>query len=399
MIIFREKDFAAPALALVGGKIGLGFMAGGTAISAVQGHNANKQQSKVNEEMAEEQRRQNQILAREEKKRTEAYQQSLKSGSVTPPTQSTFSITFKSKEFGNPITGFLTKSANKLANSGAWKKVSGTKAYKNFRSTADDLYQVGKQRGSGQKIANTFAAGATMAGGGYLVDKAIQADMKKNGIPLNKQQEQDPREKKKKKIKNGILAGTAALGTTAGALVMARKGKLNTATFKKGANALGSGFKNQWKLKDDKTGKKSLLMPVMTVAFPAMSGVSYLTQKKQLKEQANQAPQERQYSRSVLGKIGKGVGSFFLGEYNKAGRAKLGNQLVTQAAKSGNKTTMRLAKMVNPRNAVIGTAVGAGLMSTSFKPMTLGEKAVKKPLEKVDKNAFAYEKSQNQSVQ
>ena len=44
MIQFREKLFVGPAMALVGGPIGLGVMGVGTGVSIAQGHKANKQQ-------------------------------------------------------------------------------------------------------------------------------------------------------------------------------------------------------------------------------------------------------------------------------------------------------------------------------------------------------------------
>jgi hypothetical protein len=400
MVVFREKEFVAPAIALMGGPLGVGLMAGGTALSGIQGHKANKAQEEANKQMAEQQNRQAKLMLAEEKKRTEAYKESLKNGNVTPPVQSTFSITLKRKTFANPVVQGITKVANKAATSKAWTKFKGSKTGSNILGFGKDLIEVGKKRGSAQKIADMTAMGATMAGGSYLVDKAIQADAKKSGIPIESGQ---PREKKKSGVVKKAILGT---GTAAGTLLLARKGKLNAQTFKKGGKMLGEGFKNQFRLKDPNTGKKNILGPVLTLGIPAMTGVSYLTQKKQMKDQIEQS--ERQYSKSAfvrnLGKRLSNAGKKIIDApaalmgFGKSGRQQLSNQFKSVGINSGNPITMKVSKLVNPKNALLGTAAGIGIGSLAFKPFDLGDKAVRKPLEKVDKKAYGYEKSQNQVV-
>lgn len=400
MVVFREKEFVAPAIALMGGPLGVGLMAGGTALSGIQGHKANKAQEEANKQMAEQQNRQAKLMLAEEKKRTEAYKESLKNSNVTPPVQSEFSITLKRKTFANPVVQGITKVANKAATSKAWTKFKGSKTGSNILGFGKDLIEVGKKRGSAQKIADMTAMGATMAGGSYLVDKAIQADAKKSGIPIESGQ---PQEKKKSGVVKKAILGT---GAAAGTLLLARKGKLNAQTFKKGGKMLGEGFKNQFRLKDPKTGKKSVLGPALTIGFPAITGVSYLTQKKQMKDQIEQS--ERQYSKSAFVRnLGKRMGNAgkkiidapaaLLG-FGKSGRQQLSNQFKSVGINSGNPITMRVSKLVNPKNALLGTAAGIGVGSLAFKPFDLGDKAVRKPLEKVDKKAYGYEKSQNQVV-
>ena len=400
MVVFREKEFVAPALALVGGKLGLGLMAGGVGISAVQGHKANKAQEEANKQMAEQQNRQAKLMLAEEKKRTEAYKESLKNGDITPPVQSEFSITLKRKTFTNPIVQGITKLANKAATSKPWTKFKGSKTGSNILGFGKDLIEVGKKRGSAQKIADMTAMGATMAGGSYLVDKAIQADAKKSGIPIESGQ---PQEKKKSGVVKKAILGT---GAAAGTLLLARKGKLNAQTFKKGGKMLGEGFKNQFRLKDPSTGKKNIIGPVFTIGLPAITGVSYLTQKKQMKDQMEQS--ERQYSKSAFVRnLGKRIGNAgkkiidapaALMGFGKSGRQQLSNQFKSVGINSGNPITMKVSKLVNPKNALLGTVAGIGIGSLAFKPFDLGDKAVRKPLEKVDKKAYGYEKSQNQVV-
>ena len=391
MVVFREKEFVAQALALMGGPLGVGLMAGGTALSGIQGHKANKAQEEANKQMAEQQNRQAKLMLAEEKKRTEAYKESLKNGNVTPPVQSEFSITLKRKTFANPVVQGITK---------VWTKFKGSKTGSNILGFGKDLVEVGKKRESAQKIADMTAMGATMAGGSYLVDKAIQADAKKSGIPIESGQ---PQEKKKSGVVKRAILGT---GAAAGTLLLARKGKLNAQTFKKGGKMLGEGFKNQFRLKDPNTGKKSILGPALTIGFPALTGVSYLTQKKQMKDQIEQS--ERQYSKSsFVRNLGKRIGNAgkkiidapaALMGFGKSNRQQLSNQFKSVGINSRNPITMKVSKLVNPKNALLGTAAGIGIGSLAFKPFDLGDKAVRKPLEKVDKKAYGYEKSQNQVV-
>lgn len=399
MIVFREKVFVAPLIAALGGKLATGAMVAGTGASIVQGSKANKAQQEANQQMAEQQQRQAKQMLAEEKKRTEAYKEALKNGNITAPTQQTFSITLKRKTFANPVVGL----ANKVAGSGVWKKVAGTKTYQNIRGFGKDLYEVGKKRGSAQKIADGLAMGATMAGGSYLVDKAIQTDMKKNGMPVDTPQKQE--KSKAKKVKSAILGGGAALAGTAGTLFMARKGKLTTANLKKGAGMVGQGFKNQFRLKDPTTGKKSILGPALTVGLPAFTGISYMAQKKQMKDQVEQS--ERQYSIPLLRNLGKNIkkaggkvidAPAALFGFGKKGRQELSNQLLSVGINSGNPITKKVAKYVNPKKAIPGAIVGVGIGSAAFKPFDIGDKAVRKPLETVDKKAYGYEKQQNQAV-
>lgn len=413
MVVFREKIFFLPAL---GGALKLlGSMGAMTGISAIQGRQANKiaqQQGAEQIKIARSQARQQMAEAKKQTdlmaKQTEAYKQAAQSAAkngalVQSPAQmqqQTFSITLKRKTFANPVVQGITKVANKAATSKAWTKFKGSKTGSNILGFGKDLIEVGKKRGSAQKIADMTAMGATMAGGSYLVDKAIQADAKKSGIPIESEQ---PQEKKKSGVVKKAILGT---GAAAGTLLLARKGKLNAQTFKKGGKMLGEGFKNQFRLKDPNTGKKSILGPVLTIGFPAITGVSYLTQKKQMKDQMEQS--ERQYSKSAFVRnLGKRMGNAgkkiidapaALMGFGKSGRQQLSNQFKSVGINSGNPITMKVSKLVNPKNALLGTAAGIGIGSLAFKPFDLGDKAVKKPLEKVDKKAYGYEKSQNQVV-
>ena len=89
---------------------------------------------------------------------------------------------------------------------------------------------------------------------------------------------------------------------------------------------------------------------------------------------------------------------FNLFGFGKKGRQELSNQLLSAGINSGNPITKKVARYVNPKRAIPGTIVGVGIGSLAFKPFEVGDKAVRKPLEAVDKKAYGYEKQQNQAV-
>jgi len=421
MVVFREKVFVLPLLARGGAllaKIGggskvagamnaasTGSMVGGLFQGGKQMKQAEQLAAQQSRDMLRQQTMQKRMQEQSIKEQQRMVNKAVKSGApvsfnMPQPQQTTFSITLKRKTFANPVVQGITKIANKAATSKAWTKFKGSKTGSNILGFGKDLIEVGKKRGSAQKIADMTAMGATMAGGSYLVDKAIQADAKKSGIPIESEQ---PQEKKKSGVVKKAILGT---GAAAGTLLLAKKGKLNTQTFKKGGKMLGEGFKNQFRLKDPNTGKKSILGPALTIGFPAFTGISYLTQKKQMKDQIEQS--ERQYSKSAFVRnLGKRIGNAgkkiidapaALMGFGKSNRQELSNQFKSVGINSGNPITMKVSKIVNPKNALLGTFAGIGVGSLALKPFDLGDKAVRKPLEKVDKKAYGYEKSQNQVV-
>ena len=392
MIQFREKLFVGPALALVGGPIGLGIMGAGTGISAIQGHKANKQQEIANAQAMEEQKRQAKQMAVEEKKRTEAYKKSLKEGNVAlPPVQAQFSITLKRKTYSvfSPVAKGIRKVANSKTMNNVVGRLKKSKVAVNARDFGRDLVDIGKERGSGQKMANMAASGAIMAGSAYLADKAIQADRKRLGAPVDTPEKQP--KSTGKKIKNGILAGVGTLGATAGTLMLARKGKLNRATMNSAWGKAKTMGKEAFKDAAGSPGKAAGAV-VLGAAFPA---IGYISQRQQLKDQIKQtqeAAEERQYATPQTKTPWYENWGFYMG---KTSRGKLADQMT----KPGRGVWMNKAAKVVRKTGPIGILAGVGLASAKWKPFEWGDKAVRKPLEAVDKKAFANEKSQNQQVQ
>lgn len=287
-----------------------------------------------------------------------------------------------------------SKAVDKLAN-----QVNKNKFLRNAKTFGYDLIDLGKENKVGNKALKMVGSGAIMAGTGYLVDKAITHDRKKLGIPVEKREieetEESKKKKKAKKVKNSILAGLGATGLAGGTLLLARHGKLNKDTFKKAVKNLD--------LKSIKPGKGEL---VLSAAIPlALSGVPYLISRKQLKDQAKQTrnqkediseeENEKTYSAKTNEKsksIGKALKNFFI--VPKEDREKLAKQM----SKKGD-WMKKMSKVVNPKNKVLGAAVGFAALPLVFKPWEIGEKATKSAIKKLDKNAYAYEESQDEVVE
>jgi hypothetical protein len=362
-----------------------------------------KQQMKQNVQLAEKQSRDmmrqqamnNRMQEKSIKEENKLVDKAIKNGTPVnlnlQPQQTTYSITLKRKTKTYSIFSPVAKGIRKVANSKTMDNVVNrlkqSKTVNNARDFGRDLIEIGKERGSGQKMANMMASGAIMAGTGYLTDKIIQADRKKLGAPVD-----TPEKEKKslgKKIKNGVLIGAGTLGATAGTLMLARKGKLNRATMNSAWGKAKTMGKEAFK---DAAGSpvKAAVAVGLGAAFPA---VGYISQRQQLKDQIKQSQsEERQYATPAEKTPWYENWGFYMG---KTSRGKLADQMT----KPGRGVWMNKAAKVVRKTGPVGILAGVGLAAAKWKPFDWGEKAVRKPLEAVDKKAFAYEKSQNQPVQ
>ena len=148
-----------------------------------------------------------------------------------------------------------------------------------------------------RKVGGGLAMGAAMAGGSYVIDKAIQADRARitGGAPIpvpQKSPEELKQERRKKLIKAGV--GTAL---AAGSVLAARKGLLgqgfqNISRGKFNSKALVGTAKESFK--KGLTGKELL----MGAGFAGMFTIpGYIGERSQLKRQAAaQTQQQKQYS-------------------------------------------------------------------------------------------------------
>ena len=196
MIQFREKIYALPAI--IAG-LGNAAMVAGVPLSM----KANKDQSEANAAQERELKRQTNLMAKQTKAYEEAAKSAAKNGSlVQSPAvmqQTTYSVTLKRKtktySIFSPVARGIRKVANSKTMDNVVNQLKQSKTVNNARDFGRDLIDIGKERGSGQKMANMMASGAIMAGTGYLTDKIIQADRKKLGAPVD-----TPEKEKKKKL-------------------------------------------------------------------------------------------------------------------------------------------------------------------------------------------------------
>ena len=328
MIKFRQKIFFAPILGslLTNGVVSAGVGAGGQVVAAKQQAKAQEESDKTQERIARQQNlqaqkdrklqeQQNQIQNKLQKQQMEMankqfkqqvrvakktgvnVQPTITSGQLQQPQETTYSE--KTKE----ATGFI----------------------KNIGTLA-------KERNLHGALAGAVVGGAIAGGGSYLVDKAIQRDIRKGKNFRLAKPELTPEEKaaQKKKRNRQLLAKVGTGAALVGGAVAAKKGLLGTNTQnvankyinRNTARGVGNTFKTATKdyftHVDPETGtrkvnKLSLALTGVGLASPILR---YRSAKKQYEEQVRQSegtnPQERNYSKNPIGginfqKIGKQI--------------------------------------------------------------------------------------------
>lgn len=279
----------------------------------------------------------------------------------------------------------ITKALNKIAKSASNNpqaaqqaaEVMGQKQFaainpsfmRNAKGFAKDIGKLTLKR-KDHLIGGVLAGGA-MAGASYAADKAVQADMKKSGIPL-------PPKQKSYAAVGSVMGGLKTAGKTLGGAVKKNKGMIGMMA---GMGAL----------------------PV---------GLDYMADKKEMKDQMKAT--QRTYAatgwikglksgfrtfkshpgQSILGGI-----SNLAGGGGTKGVQKFGKQLEAAGRKSGSEWSKKGGQFIqkNPKTALGGSIlVGAGTISATWGQ---GEKGVNKLARKVDNNAFRYQDSKNHEVQ
>ena len=288
MIEFRQKNFIAPVVLGMIASTGIGV--GQSAI-----------QSKKDKEQATEFQERNEKL---QQRQTAALNRIAVQAEKNPQKAQEAAGIVAQKSYAAIPAGLGSKLA---AGSKKWGQV----AYEFARGI--------NKSGSGnqivKKVGTGLAMGTTMAAGGYLVDKAIQADRKRltGGAPLPQGDPNAQQKNKGKGLKKVALTG-AALGAT---VLAARKGylgqgfknlshglnsagqKINKTSALKGlGNEYKKGFKEQFITKDPVSGKNKLnkFGTALTLGFAGMGAVPYLGERSQLKAQANAQGQQKQYA-------------------------------------------------------------------------------------------------------
>jgi hypothetical protein len=333
-------------------------------------------------------------------------------------------------------------------------------AAKVAKGAVKDLAIVGKKVGAHKHIASGLALGATAAGASYLVDKAIQADAKRNGINLGNGDSEGRKESAKKIGKVAAIAGTAALATLGakkGLLGKSIQGTANKYITKANAGKVGNTMKNAFKdqfvnsdkLKNAKTFKDKVksvngLGIAITAGLAATPAVGYVSSKKAMKDQINATEEQRSYAavsakslKTVVPNLQKNAMKFvqkvkpavsraainpsassgpavakfkeapvrnvlgrvsgFLGGGGQQGTAEFTEALRKQGAKSGNAVTQKAADFLGKHKTLaVAGSVGVGL--AMMKPFEYSHGAVRTVTKAIDKNATKYEDSQNKTV-
>ena len=421
MIKFRQKNFGLPVAALVNTA-----MIGGTALSLKQGADQQKQAERQQEEALAAQRRENAKLVK-------ALDRVSKEASNNPQAaQQAAELVRKNKTFGVPAgfgkaaTGFFknakgfVKEAVGAVGSGGYKKVkvdSGKKVVDVFgrrgkagKAVTTHKYVNEKQSTGIGKIGKTLiglgTGGALMSGAGYVADKAITADARKIGMM--------PKKNSSNSVAQPNPVQQKAYGIPAGA----------SSTLSKMGTYAKKGIKYTFSKKNLNKGSIG-----MAALFGGMPAIGYLSSRAQFKDQQkNQqaqaspnttaAPTQKAYgvpagaAKSVMGTIGKtlkkpfrnwdgmktitgGAAKFTsFGNYGKREIQAYGQRLASGNNKWAKATGNWIKNNPNKAN-LAGAGIGAVAVSGAWSG---GEKLTRKALNKVDKDAYAYEKFQNQEV-
>ena len=414
MIEFRQKIFflgaAAKFLPKAAKALGtnaatnatmIGTTVVGVGSSAVVGGVQQKSQAKLQQQLQNQQAKVQQEIAKNQNKAAETISKQnsaainnlagavKKGGNISSPTM----MNIAENTMSTPTIAMYSESQKEFGISSA-VKTGGQVVYEFARG----LNRAGGGNQVVKKIGQGLAMGTTMAGLGYVVDKAIQKD-RKNLTGEAELPQPEPQPEKKKKTAKKLLAGAAL---TAGTVIAARKGALGKGfqNLSHGLNSAGQkinktgvlkdigqeykkGFKEQFITKDATTGKKKLnLMGTgFTLLVPGMAAGSYLLgERKQLKDQAKE---QKQYSEVQEGGEKKSkLKKALIGTAITAGTIAAGRRGMfgTGVSKALNNYTMQLGKAVAGKN---GTGkLGNAMMESGAKHWG---KAEEKNLQKIVK--------------
>lgn len=251
--------------------------------------------------------------------------------------------------------------------------LKNNKTLGNAKGLAKDVGKI-VWKGKNKLIGGTMM-GATMAGASYLTDKAIQKDMKKNGMPLEKTYSA-----------GSIMKAVKGTGKVLGEAAKKNKGTLITmAALGSAPMALGySAEKAQYKDQMALTQRNYAVPGVMAVKR-LFTGASKSVRNSQIFKTPGQ---------TILG----GLSNLFGGGGRK-GVYKFGHQLNRYGKYSGSVWSQKAGKFImdNPKTALAGSIpVGAAVLGATWGT---GEKIVNKTARALDKDAFKYQDSKNQEIQ
>ena len=384
MAILKQKEFWI-GTAITVGTTALGLKQGNEQMAQAeeQAKQAEEQQKKASEDM----KKQTDAI----KQQTKAYEKMAKQNPIMAQSvanmQQPQSVAysdiennmkkFRQKDFGNPSI---------------W-------TWENIKGAAKGIGKAAWNRKGALIGAGTIGMGT--AGTSYLVNKGIEMDMKKNGIPIPKTPSQQQ------------------YSNSGGSIMQKEFFEFTKDRLKAEAKSVGSEFKKGMK---GNIGPWGIGMNVLCEA-PTIS--QYMAERKQLIAQARASqaasgmngaqpikyplpPAQKQYS-SFLNSITKFGKSFIKHPLKKTlnvtsvisggGGMKGIRNLASEFDRSGNPILQKTGDFIrnHQKTALVGSI---GIGSTVFgQGISAGDAIVKKPLEAIDKNAFAYSKSKEQMVE
>lgn len=230
-------------------------------------------------------------------------------------------------------------------------------------------------------LTGTAVFGGAMAGGGYIADKIIQRD-------INKQEENNLVERSYSipiAIRTSIKKVPKVLKNHGGSI------------------ATGAGLGAGLPLLTYGTSKLAKKDMIADMEEPSQQKTYSVASFARLaaKKVANSAKFTYRHPTESIKRTGKAIlggTSSLMGGGGYKGVKKVGQQLQVAGKMSGNKLTTSLGNAIinNPNAAVAASIpVGSTLIGAAY---TVGDKAVRGTLETFDKNAFKYEKSQEQVI-
>lgn len=319
MIRFRQKIFFAP-LAMLGTAAGQGgLMLAGTGVSVVQGKKANRIAQEQGEQAAAEQARANREMERIAKQQAADQKRALKQmARQQNPTIVPMMDTMNTINNQPPMSSALdypqqASYSNTSVLSNLSQKSFAKVNLKNLGQTSYDVIKslrgtkskvVGKNTGilTSDWLRGGLAMGAGMTGMSYLVDKGIQLDRKRSGMPELEQKEVTEKEKRKK-TRGLITTGLGAAGLVAGG-VAAKRGALGSSWQNwANKNLTKQSLLNRAKAEPRKMGKalkenafnKGSLLFGGAFALPPI--MQHISEKKAYKEQIkDQQENQKTYS-------------------------------------------------------------------------------------------------------
>lgn len=343
MIKFRQKEFFWGMALNAAGAIGTG-------LSLKQGSNQMKQ-AEEQAAQAEEQNR----------KMTKALNKIAENAKNNPQAAQQAADVMGQKQFAQINFAKLTAT------------LKNNKTLGNAKGLAKDVGKI-VWKGKNKLIGGTMM-GATMAGASYLTDKAIQKDMKKNGMPLEKTYSA-----------GSIMKAVKGTGKVLGEAAKKNKGTLITmAALGSAPMALGySAEKAQYKDQMAST-QRNYAVPGTMAVKRLLTGASKSVRNSQIFKTPGQ---------TILGGL-----SNLSGGGGRKGVYKFGHQLNRYGKHSGSVWSQKAGKFImdNPKTALAGSIpVGATVLGATWGT---GEKIVNKTAQALDKDAFKYQDSKNQEIQ